>query len=257
MEALVFKLVVLTTSQQEGDNHCMYFEHLDKNWNDVYENHPADGLDHQSVEVVSQVTSVNKSHDIHSQPFLSPLKVTELINELFTSPNNPGFSQANSVFGCVDVDNMDKDGCITDVKTVARPFLRQRRLGSQMMMGNASPYMSEMCFLRYDFLNICLMSIKYGVLWFASGVEKVYFPVNEKDFHWCLAELHIRSGVITFYDSLGGPSNGIKDRLFWLELRQIFELSHNLPLEVDDSIEFSLAYRERLIEFFWKHKMLV
>ncbi|GJU05432.1 hypothetical protein Tco_1121862 [Tanacetum coccineum] len=69
-----------------------------------------------------------QSHDIHSQPFLSPSKVTELINELFTSPNDPGFSQANFVFGCVDVDNMDKDGCITDVKTVARPFLRQRRL---------------------------------------------------------------------------------------------------------------------------------
>nr|GEU93114.1 hypothetical protein [Tanacetum cinerariifolium] len=34
-----------------------------------------------------------QSHDIHSQPFLSPSKVTQLINELFTSPNGPGFSQ--------------------------------------------------------------------------------------------------------------------------------------------------------------------
>ncbi|GJW16964.1 ulp1 protease family, C-terminal catalytic domain-containing protein [Tanacetum coccineum] len=380
----------------EGASHCMYSEHLDKNWNDVSENHPVDGLDHQSVEAVSQVTSVNKdlaeesesaaidglislqSHDIHSQPFLSP-------------------SKANSIFGCVDVDNMDKDGCITDVKTVARPFLRQRRLANLVITINqdltrspnapkrsvsvpeeimslfrdkkkmemqwtfpwlddgyriqmdfwerlvgrsaskrgwladdhidiwieylwhfrqpnddwamASPYLSDML-SRYELPLYYADGIKYGVPWFASGVEKVYFPVNEKDFHWCLAELHIRSGVITFYDSLGGPSNGIEDRLFWLELRQIFEfhiptymdyadvfvkknidktnysisfqyaqgvpiqgglygdcglwvciflyrLSHNLPLEVDDSIEFALAYRERLIEFFWKHKMLV
>nr|GEV19869.1 phospholipase-like protein [Tanacetum cinerariifolium] len=100
MEALVFKLVVLTTSQWKGPA---------INWNDVSENHPVDGLNHQSMEGVSQVTSVNK--------------VTELINELFTSPNDPGFSLVNFVFGYVDVDNMDKDGCITDVKTMARPFL--------------------------------------------------------------------------------------------------------------------------------------
>ncbi|GKA80965.1 phospholipase-like protein, partial [Tanacetum coccineum] len=104
----------------EGASHCMYSEHLDKNWNDVSENHPIDGLDHQSVEAVSQVTNLAEesksaaidglislqSHDIYSQPFLSPSKVTELINELFTLPNDPGFSQANPVFGCVDVDNM-------------------------------------------------------------------------------------------------------------------------------------------------------
>ncbi|GKB87277.1 hypothetical protein Tco_0959549 [Tanacetum coccineum] len=258
----------------EGASHCMYSEHLDKNWNDVSENHPVDDLDHQSVEEASQVTSVNKesesatidglislqSHDIHSQPFLSP-------------------SKANSVFGCVDVDNMDKDGCITDVKTAARPFLRQMRLGKacdltrssnapkrsvsvpeeiislfrdkkkmemqwtfpwlddgyriqmdlwKRLVGRstskrgwladdpnddwamASPYLSDML-SRYELPLYYADGIKYGVLWFVSGVEKVYFPVNEKDFHW---------------------------------------LSHNLPLEVDDSIEVTLAYCERLIEFF-------
>nr|GEY33492.1 phospholipase-like protein [Tanacetum cinerariifolium] len=57
------------------------------------------------VEGVSQVTSVNK---------------------------------ANSVSGGVDGDNMYKDGFITDVKTMARPFLRQRRLGKACV----SPYVS-------------------------------------------------------------------------------------------------------------------
>nr|GEX80209.1 phospholipase-like protein [Tanacetum cinerariifolium] len=32
---------------------------------------------------------------------------------------------------------------------------------------------------------------------------KVYFPQNEPNIHWSLAELHINSDVITFYDSLG------------------------------------------------------
>ncbi|GJT86233.1 ulp1 protease family, C-terminal catalytic domain-containing protein [Tanacetum coccineum] len=73
--------------------------------------------------------------------------------------------------------------------------------------------------------------VKYKVPWFAKSVEKVYFPVNEKDFHWCLAELHIRSGVVTFYDSLGGPCDGIETRLFWLQLRQIWEFQILLYLE--------------------------
>nr|GEW08835.1 phospholipase-like protein [Tanacetum cinerariifolium] len=33
--------------------------------------------------------------------------------------------------------------------------------------------------------------------------DKVYFPVNESKEHWCLAELEIRTRVVTFYDSLG------------------------------------------------------
>ncbi|GKA21965.1 hypothetical protein Tco_0707927 [Tanacetum coccineum] len=231
----------LNHQSTEGANHCMYSKHLDKNWNDVSENHHVDDLDHQSVEGVSQVTSVNK--------------------ELFTSPNDPGFSQANSVFGYVDVDNMDKDGCITDVKTVARPFLRQRRLDNacdltrspnapkrsvsvpeeimslfrdkkkmemqwtypwlddgyriqmdfwERLVGRsaskrgwladdhidiwieylwhfrqpnddwamASPYLSDML-SRYELPLYYADGIKYGVPWFASGVEKVYFPVKE------------------------------------------------------------------------------
>ncbi|GKD09036.1 ulp1 protease family, C-terminal catalytic domain-containing protein, partial [Tanacetum coccineum] len=86
----------------------------------------------------------------------------------------------------------------------------------------ASPCLSDML-SRYELPLYYDDGVTYGVPWFASGVEKVYFPVNEKVSHWCLAELHIRSGVITFYDSLGGPANGIEDHLFWLELRQIFE----------------------------------
>ncbi|GJX72257.1 phospholipase-like protein [Tanacetum coccineum] len=151
--------------------------------------------------------------------------------------------------------------------------------------------------------------VKYGVPWFANNVQKVYFPIKENDSHWVLGELHISSGSITIYDSLGCPPNGIETRLFWLDLREklqfqiplfldnaevfekknivkddysisfqyadgvpiqggfhgdyglwvcifLYRLSHNIPLEVDDPISFALAYRERLIKFYWKYKML-
>nr|GFC67124.1 phospholipase-like protein [Tanacetum cinerariifolium] len=35
-----------------------------------------------------------------------------------------------------------------------------------------------------------------------TEVEKVYFPLNEPEVHWALAELHIGIGVIIVYDSM-------------------------------------------------------
>ncbi|GJX77168.1 ulp1 protease family, C-terminal catalytic domain-containing protein [Tanacetum coccineum] len=166
----------------------------------------------------------------------------------------------------------------------------------------ASPYLSDML-LRLEFPDYCADGVKYSVSWLSNSVERVYFPINEKDSHWCLTELHIRLGVVTFYDSLGGPSDGIETHLFWLEMRQAFEfhiplymddadvfdkknidkdnysisfryvdgvliqgglyddcgirvciflyrLSHYLPLEMDDSINVDLVYRECMIDFF-------
>ncbi|GKB07264.1 ulp1 protease family, C-terminal catalytic domain-containing protein [Tanacetum coccineum] len=67
----------------------------------------------------------------------------------------------------------------------------------------ASPYLCDML-SRYHFPLYC-----------ADGV---YFPINENDSHWVLGELHISSGLITIYDSLGCPPNGIETHLFWLDL---------------------------------------
>nr|GEV30878.1 uncharacterized mitochondrial protein AtMg00810-like [Tanacetum cinerariifolium] len=39
----------------------------------------------------------------------------------------------------------------------------------------------------------------YKVLW--CDVEEVFMPINETDQHWCLAHLHIRTGLVTFYGS--------------------------------------------------------
>ncbi|GJR13017.1 phospholipase-like protein [Tanacetum coccineum] len=143
----------------------------------------------------------------------------------------------------------------------------------------------------------------YPVAW--QDVEKVYFPVNEPKKHWCLAELHISTGVITFYDSLGWvcgnrrpwwrtmkrtlpqqltlylnehgvlQSKGIAVETYEIKymfskvVRQaddyrdcgiwvcifLYRLSCNLPLTVDDPLQTTLAYRERMLEYFWRHKI--
>ncbi|GJU72388.1 ulp1 protease family, C-terminal catalytic domain-containing protein, partial [Tanacetum coccineum] len=58
-------------------------------------------------------------------------------------------------------------------------------------------------FMLGDKLPCCYVDgVTYGVTWFVDSVEKAYFPINGEDNHWVLVELHIRSGVITLYDSL-------------------------------------------------------
>nr|GEW83247.1 putative reverse transcriptase domain-containing protein [Tanacetum cinerariifolium] len=57
------------------------------------------------------------------------------------------------------------------------------------------------CTLGGNMIDCYSNGVRYPVKW--RDVEKVYFPINEPKRHWCLAELHITTGVITFYDSLG------------------------------------------------------
>ncbi|GJR42869.1 phospholipase-like protein [Tanacetum coccineum] len=107
----------------------------------------------------------------------------------------------------------------------------------------------------------------------SSGV--VYFPVNEPKKHWCLAELHISTGVVTFYDSLGYVCGN--RRPWWRTMKRnlpqqltlylnehgvlkskgipVESLSHKLPLAVKDPLQTALAYREWIVEYFWRHKI--
>nr|GEY91881.1 hypothetical protein [Tanacetum cinerariifolium] len=64
--------------------------------------------------------------------------------------------------------------------------------------------------------------VTYGVPWFSESVENVYFPINAEDNHSILAEFHIRSGVITFYDSLPPENLIVEDRKWWLYARQVY-----------------------------------
>ncbi|GJS44174.1 putative reverse transcriptase domain-containing protein [Tanacetum coccineum] len=60
-----------------------------------------------------------------------------------------------------------------------------------------------------------------GVPWFANNV---------------LGELHISSGLITIYDSLGCPLNRIETRQFWLDLKE--NLQFHIPLFLDNAEVF-------------------
>ncbi|GJT65838.1 phospholipase-like protein [Tanacetum coccineum] len=50
--------------------------------------------------------------------------------------------------------------------------------------------------------------------------DQVYFLVNELKEHWCLAELEIRTRVVTFYDSLGWA--GESRRRWWRRMKKVF-----------------------------------
>ena len=138
---------------------------------------------------------------------------------------------------------------------------------------------------------------------------QVYFPINEPKVHWALGMLHLRSGIVTIYDSLHGPDDEGKPWWnFWMEhfatvippyLEEadviskknidpkgysitfryeedvpfqsgyygdcgiwvcafLYRLTHGLPLTgIDNTTTFALAYREQLIDFYWKHKKVI
>ncbi|GKA10828.1 phospholipase-like protein [Tanacetum coccineum] len=127
----------------------------------------------------------------------------------------------------------------------------------------------------------------YPVPW--SNVERVVIPTNEPLCHWSLAMFHICSGVVTFYDS--ESTEGGEYRKWYLQMRDclkekilvvlkemgVFEkkyidpkkykisfkvaagdsnrLANGIPLALDDPLQSALAYREKLIHFYFKHKI--
>ncbi|GJZ44104.1 phospholipase-like protein [Tanacetum coccineum] len=131
---------------------------------------------------------------------------------------------------------------------------------------------------------------RYTTPW--SEVDQVFIPINETGEHWCLAQFHIMSGEVTFYDTGHTYDYDYRDwstvvaesvrllqkfqqddlessrgmmRLICetrlkvqlpvvLERANIFQkngidpskLAHGLSLDVDDFVDFALAYREKM-----------
>nr|GEV91060.1 ulp1 protease family, C-terminal catalytic domain-containing protein [Tanacetum cinerariifolium] len=93
--------------------------------------------------------------------------------------------------------------------------------------------------------------VTYGVPWFAQYVKKVYFPINVEEIHWIVAELHIRSGVVTFYDSLPLKDLHVEDRIWWLGMRESYACQiPKLMLDTEvlkkkniDPTNYSISYR--------------
>ncbi|GJW16960.1 phospholipase-like protein [Tanacetum coccineum] len=96
-----------------------------------------------------------------------------------------------------------------------------------------------------------------------SDVERVFIPINEPQRHWSLAMFHICSGVVTFYDS--EITHDEEFRTWYLNMRECLaakipvilkETAHGVPLAIDDPVQAALAYREKMIRFYFQHKML-
>ncbi|GJX28796.1 ulp1 protease family, C-terminal catalytic domain-containing protein [Tanacetum coccineum] len=297
-------------------------DHLDKNWNDVSDNFHADGLDHKSVEGVSQCTGLNDEYksvavdgliSIRSQDFIDFPQVK--VNDNEEACHSDYCLSTQQVQDDVNVDSLvkeeivkDHDACVSELLDVVKDDVNVNSVVKEEIMKDdvndmtfqdvtrspiapkrtvtvpeevnalfrdknrmemkwtfpwepnvdwamASPYLCDML-SRFQYPFYYTDGVKYGVPWFANNVQKVYFPINEKDSHWVLGELHISSGLITIYNSLGCPPNGIKpaygipiqgglygDCGLWVCIF-LYRLSHNIPLEVDDPINIALAYRE-------------
>ncbi|GJR77675.1 hypothetical protein Tco_0090040 [Tanacetum coccineum] len=136
----------------------------------------------------------------------------------------------------------------------------------------ASPYLSDML-SRFEYPLYYADGVKYGVPWFAhslcgppNGKETSHFWLQMREKLMFQIPLYLdnvevfekknidkENYSITFrYVDEGGLYGdcGIRVCVF------LYRLLHNIPWEVDDPISFALAYRERMIEFSWKYKML-
>ncbi|GJZ59538.1 ulp1 protease family, C-terminal catalytic domain-containing protein [Tanacetum coccineum] len=54
-----------------------------------------------------------------------------------------------------------------------------------------------------------------------ADVEQVFFSINEPKKHYCLGVLHIRTGMITLYDSFF--SEAVETRKWWIKMRKAFK----------------------------------
>nr|GEV31767.1 ulp1 protease family, C-terminal catalytic domain-containing protein [Tanacetum cinerariifolium] len=93
----------------------------------------------------------------------------------------------------------------------------------------------RLSYCKPSFLNMHLISNghMYRLPW--QAVEKVYFSVNEPKTHCCLAELEIRTGVVTFYDSLGWA--GRFRRRWWRRMKKLFPEKLTIYLVMHGIIE--------------------
>ncbi|GJW09295.1 transposase, MuDR, MULE transposase domain protein [Tanacetum coccineum] len=86
--------------------------------------------------------------------------------------------------------------------------------------------------MRGDIPGSVCNGVTYPVMW--TDVEQVFFSINEPNKHYCLGIVHIKTGVITLYDSL---------------------FSEAMAMSAKDSQILGLAYWEHMFDYFWKYKI--
>ncbi|GKA19807.1 phospholipase-like protein [Tanacetum coccineum] len=134
------------------------------------------------------------------------------------------------------VENMSRtDDCKSDKVTVSEhmcEFITNKALleyqypwGKRDIVISRSFWLSLSCLNTGNsgWLNDHHLDLWIDLMWSFRPPEAdwaiVYFPVNEPKTHWCLAELEIRTGVVTFYDSLGWA--GGSRRRWWRRMKKL------------------------------------
>ncbi|PWA19317.1 ulp1 protease family, C-terminal catalytic domain-containing protein [Artemisia annua] len=87
----------------------------------------------------------------------------------------------------------------------------------------------------------------YPIAW--KNVEQVFIPINEPKQHWSLAHFHIKSGLVTFYDSEGYHEP--ETRPWYLNMRRCLECNLPAILEQTDvfgskginPVEYSIKFK--------------
>ncbi|GJT59921.1 putative reverse transcriptase domain-containing protein [Tanacetum coccineum] len=164
---------------------------------------------------------------------------------------------------------------------------------------------SDLHLERYSLSFFYVTDEIYPMAW--MDVEQVFIPINEPKRHWSLAQFHIQSGNVTFYDSQN--IEGVDYRLWYLKMKScletklyvllhrngvfaskgidpnnysikfsqeqnvplqgglfgdcgvficlfLYRLAHGIPLAVEDPIQIALAYREKMVKFYFEHKII-
>ncbi|GKB90909.1 phospholipase-like protein [Tanacetum coccineum] len=119
-------------------------------------------------------------------------------------------------------------------------------------------------------MDWAVVSCYFLALLLQGSLPKFYanndlYPVAWSDVerrHWSLAMFHICSAVVTFYDS--EITHDEEFHTWYLNMRECLvakihvilkEMAHGVPLAVDDPVQAALAYREKMIRFYFQHKM--
>ncbi|GJT62548.1 phospholipase-like protein [Tanacetum coccineum] len=114
-----------------------------------------------------------------------------------------------------DLENLSRpDGCKSDKVTV--PEYMSTFIKNKDLLEYRFPWdKRDIVIGRSFWLSLSCLNIgKSGWL-----TDQVYFPVNEPKQHWCLAQLEIHTGVVTFYDLLGWA--GGSRRRWWRRMKKV------------------------------------
>ncbi|GJT79007.1 hypothetical protein Tco_1045732 [Tanacetum coccineum] len=127
----------LDHKSMEGVSQCMSVDHLDKNRNDKSESVAIDGLiclRSQDVDHISKKSAVVDDHDSKVKDIKNLVILIDVGVSDSMDVDQP--SLVNNVLGDVHVDSVVKDGDEIDFKTVVIPFQREKKLSKACL----SPY---------------------------------------------------------------------------------------------------------------------